>query len=92
MTDGKHCLKSWSATQFVTALSSGEAEYCGVVKGGTVLLGAVRMAKDLGVELKGQIYTDNLAAKGIANRRGLGKTRHIHTNNLWIQERLHCGD
>ena len=50
------------------------------------------MAKDLGIELKGRIHTDSSAAKGIANRRGLGKTRHIHVNYLWIQERLHAGD
>ncbi len=50
------------------------------------------MARDLGVELKARIHTDSSAAKGIANRRGLGKTRHIHVNYLWIQERLHSGD
>ena len=50
------------------------------------------MAKDLGITVKGRIHTDSSAAKGIANRRGLGKTRHIHVNYLWIQERLHSGD
>ena len=56
------------------------------------MLGAMSMAKDLGISLKGRIHTDSSAAKGIANRRGLGKTRHIHVNYLWIQERLHAGD
>ncbi len=92
LTFGKHCLKTWSATQAVIALSSGEAEYYGVVKGGSVLLGAMSMAKDLGIELKGRIFTDSSAAKGIASRRVLGKTRHIHVNYLWIQERLNSGD
>ncbi len=92
LTYGKHCIKSWSTTQAVIALSSGEAEYYGVVKGGSVLLGAISMAKDLGVELKGRVYTDSSTAKGIASRRGLGKTRHIHVNYLWSQERLHSGD
>ena len=92
LTFGKHCLKSWSTTQAVIALSSGEAEYYGVVKGGSVLLGAISMARDLGIELKGRIYTDSSAAKGIASRRGLGKTRHIHVNYLWIQERIHSND
>ena len=73
-------------------MSSGEAEYYGVVKGGSVLLGAISMAKDLGVELKGRIYTDSSAAKGIASLRCLGKARHIHVNYLWIQERLNSGD
>ncbi len=92
LTFGKHCLKTWSTTQAVIALSSGEAEFCGVVKGGSVLLGAISMARDLGIELKGRIHTDSSAAKGIANRRGLGKMRHIHVNYLWIQERLQAGD
>ena len=47
LTFGKHCLKTWSTTQAVIALSSGEAEYYGVVKGGSVLLGAISLAKDL---------------------------------------------
>ena len=34
LTFGKHCLKTWSTTQAVIALSSGEAEYYGVVKEG----------------------------------------------------------
>ncbi len=89
---GKHCLKTWSTTQAVIALPSGEAEYYGVVKGGSVLLGAISMAKDLGNELKGRIFTDSSAVKGIANKRGLGKTRHIHFNYLWIQERVNSGD
>ncbi len=68
LTFGKHCIKSWSTTQSVIALSSGEAEYYGIVRGGSVLLGAISMARDLGIETKGQIHTDSTAAKGIANR------------------------
>ena len=85
LTLGKHCLKSWSTTQAVTALSSGEAEYYGVVKGGSVLLGDISLCKDLGLDMKGRIHTDSSAAIGIANRRGLGKTKQIDTNFLWIQ-------
>ena len=32
--------------------------------------------------------TDSSAAKGMALRRGLGKTRHVDTCYLWVQERL----
>ncbi len=42
--------------------------------------------------MKGRIFTDSSAAKGISNRRGLGKTKHIDTVFLWVQERLHSGD
>ena len=37
-------------------------------------------------------YTDSSEAKGMVNRRGLGKTRHINTNYLWVQERVRNGD
>ena len=50
------------------------------------------MAKDLGLNLKGRVHTDSSAAKGIASRRGLGKTRHIDTQFLWVQERIQAGD
>ena len=41
--------------------------------------------------MQGRIRTDSSAAKGIASRRGLGKTRHIDTQFLWVQERLQPG-
>ena len=36
---GQHLIKAWSATQASIALSSGEAEYCGVVRGTGVAFG-----------------------------------------------------
>ena len=57
-----------------------------------MLLGLISLAADLGIKLKGRIHTDSTAARGICNRRGLGKTRHIHTQYLWVQERLQAGD
>ena len=73
-------IKTWSTTQSVIALSSGEAEYYGMVKGGSVALGIQSMMKDMGtdrdVRIGVKIHTDASAAKGIATRRGLGKVRH----------------
>ena len=89
---GGCCIKSWSSTQSLIDLSSGESEYYGVVKGASVGLGVQAMLKDLGIELSLEILTDASAAKGIASRRGLGKTRHIHVHYLWVQERVACGD
>ena len=40
----------------------------------------------------GEVNTDASAAKGMANRRGLGKVRHIAVNQLWIQDRVAKGD
>ena len=50
------------------------------------------MLGDFGVVVTIKINTDASAAKGIANRRGLGKVRHIAVNQLWIQDRIARGD
>ncbi len=42
--------------------------------------------------MRARAHTDSSAAKGITSRRGLGKTRHIHTQYLWVQERRAAGD
>ena len=46
---GGHLIKSWSTTQDLIALSSGEAEYYGLVKGSAIGLGIRSMMRDLGV-------------------------------------------
>ena len=88
-----HLIKSWSTTQTVIALSSGEAEYYGLVKAAAQGMGAKAMLMDFGVDIKEPIdvMSDASAAIGIAQRRGMGKVRHIETNQLWLQERVITG-
>jgi len=92
ITIGDHVIKSWSNTQSVIALSSGEAEYYGMVKGASMALGIRSMLADLGVSLQIRLRTDASAAKGIATRRGLGKVRHIEVNQLWLQDKVNTGE
>ena len=89
---GSHLVKSWCSTQPIVSLSSGEAEYYGIVKGASVGLGLRSILKDLGVEVAIRVNTDASAATGMANREGLGKVRHIEVNRLWIQDRAANGD
>ena len=89
---GQHCLKTWSSTQAIIALSSGEAEYYGVVKATSTGLGCKSLMADLGQNTQLTVHTDAEAAKGIASRMGLGKTRHIQVHYLWVQERIRNGD
>ena len=89
---GDHCLKSWSHTQKVIALSSGEAEYYGLVKSGSQGLGIRALLGDLGVGRTVILNTDASAAIGIASRHGLGKVRHIEVSQLWPQQRVAKGD
>ena len=85
---GTHVVKAWSVTQAVVALSSGEAEYYGLVRGGSVALGLRSVLSDLGMDMSVCIKSDASAAIGIASRRGLGKVRHIEVNQLWLQEKV----
>ena len=72
---GSHVLKGWSATQRVIALSSGEAEYYGLVKGASMVLGVKSMHKEMGLPVRVRVNTDASAAKaGASGKRGsLGK-------------------
>ena len=89
---GNHMVKSWCSTQAIVSLSSGEAEYYGIVKGGSSGLGLKSMLEDFGVKVTIRVNIDASAAKGMASRRGLGKVRHIAVNQLWIQDRIARGD
>ena len=88
---GKHCIKAWSVSQQVIALSSGEAEYYGMVKGASNTLGLAGMLSDMGVNVRICLSTDSSAAKGIGNRRGLGQVRHIELADFWLQEQTARG-
>ena len=96
---GTRCIKTWSVNQGSIALSSGEAEYYGAVRGATQALGIVAQLKDMGIEAAADIAVkpgielcvDASAAVGIASRWGLGKQRHIELNELWLQDMVARG-
>ena len=83
---GGHCIKAWSKTQAVVATSSAEAELYAVVRGATESLGVATLYHDFGQDIKLQMHIDAMAAKGILERQGLSKVRHIDVNVLWLQE------
>ena len=83
---GSHTLRSWSSTQPTIALSSGEAELYSIVKGATLSKGMMSLGLDFGMNLGTHLQTDSTAAIGIVHRKGLGRTRHINVQYLWLQE------
>ena len=89
---GRHCLTHWSSTQGTIALSSGEAELAGIAKGATHALGFCSMSKDLDLPFTISLYSDAIAAIGIARRRGIGRVRHLSTTDLWVQEKVRTGE
>ena len=62
-----------------------------MVRGAAECMGTQSLLGDLEVEAKIKILEDSSAAKGIAERTGLGKVRHIEVNQLWIQEKVRDG-
>ena len=81
---GRHCIRTWSSTQPSGTLSSGEAEYYGLVNAADAGLGYQSLLNDVGLNLPITAWTDSSAALGIASRSGLGKLRHLETHT-------HCG-
>jgi len=67
------CLTTWSPTQVVRALSSGEADYYAALKGASVALGFRSMAADLVEYVKLFLRSDSSAALGIKAVVGLAR-------------------
>ena len=44
------------------------------------------MFRDFGEKLEASLQVDASAAIGIAQRKGLGKVRHLDCQSLWIQD------
>ena len=91
---GSHCMKTWSATQGAYALSSAEAEFYGMVEGVTRAKGLRTLAFELGFRSLRNVIklgTDSSAAKIFVSRRGLGKMRHLHIIDFWLQEEVEHG-
>ena len=88
---GIHVVKSWSSTQKIIALSVGEVEYYGMVKGATMGIGIKSLLGDMGIDKRQvhvNVYTDSSTAKSIASRKGTGNARHIEVCQLWIQQEV----
>ena len=62
---GTHVLKTWSKTQSLIALSSGESEFYAALKTSAEALGLMSILKDLGMRVKGKVLGDASAALGI---------------------------
>ena len=49
-------------------------------------LGIKTLCKDLGSDVGITLELDAIAAKGILDRQGIAKVRHLDVNCLWFQE------
>ena len=58
---GKHLLRHMSCLQTLVALSSGEAEYCALIRGACTSLGIQSHYQDWMIDVPTQIYSDSSA-------------------------------
>ena len=85
------CLKAWSTTQTAVAMSSGEAEYYAAVRGSAEGLAFQSMCRDVGAGVRVRVHTDSTACRGVCNRRGIGRIRHMDVALLWLQDHVRSG-
>ena len=71
--------------QALIALSSGEAEYYGLVSATPQMLGLQSRLLDLGLKFNAHVWMDATAGTAIGSRGGLGRVKHIDTVFLWVQ-------
>ncbi|CAE7232609.1 unnamed protein product [Symbiodinium sp. CCMP2592] len=86
---GGSLLSSMVRSQRSIALSSGESEYIALVAGaaeGIYLADCVRFFVNGAYEVELRSRTDSSACKGITQRLGCGRIRHIACNMLWVQQ------
>ena len=88
---GGHVMETWSTIQNTIALSSGEAELYALTKAAAQALGLMSILNDFGIKVNSRLFTDSTAAIGIVHREGLGRTRHIRVQYLWLQEKVNNG-
>ena len=75
---GRHLLSFWSKLQGGVALSSGEAELTSLTKGASELFCITNMINGLtGSHLVGTCKCDSSAARGTAQRVGVGQLKHV---------------
>ena len=89
---GKHLLRHMSCLQTLVASSSGEAEYCALIRRACTSSGIQSHYQDWMTYVPVQFYSDSSAARSVARRRGIGgRLRHLQTRHLWLQSRVVLG-
>ena len=82
---GGSTVSTYCKRQAVIALSSGEAEYFGLVSATSQMLGLQSILLDCGWKFNAHVWMDATAGIAIGSRRGLGRVKHIDTVFLWVQ-------
>ena len=76
----------------MVSLSSAEAELHAICKCSLEGLCIANMCTELHQDCALRVLTDSSAAKGIVQRQGAGKVKHLDVKTLWVQEKEANGD
>ena len=82
---GNSTVSTYCKGQAVIALSSGEAEYYGLVSATSQMLGLQRILLDWGWKFNVHVWMDATAGIAIESRRRLGRVKQIDTVFLCVQ-------
>ena len=85
---GLHMWDCYSATQATIALSSAESEFYATGSATARGLQCKVHLSETERPCELDVYSDSTAARGMCQRTGVGKVRHLELRFLWIQERL----
>ena len=84
---GKNTIRTHCKSEAVMAVSSGEAEYYGVVSGLCQgLCEQFSFLRDWGITIPMVGFMDAITGLAIGSRHGLGRVKHVDTVFLWAQE------
>ena len=82
---GSHCIKSWSKTPSLVALSSAESELYATMKASAEAMGFQSVIRDLVTIVDHGRVQRRQRSLGVIQRQGLGRLRHLDGNFLLVQ-------
>ena len=85
---GNCLIYSYARSLQMLCLSSGEAEFNGGVAACSEGIFTKEIFGFVGSPLKMEVYLDSSAARGVFQRQGVGRIRHLEVKSLWVQEAL----
>ena len=78
----------WEAGDEPLVCTIAWAELAEAMRAAAQVLGMFSLIADVGIAVSCDVFSGSTVAIGIASREGLGRTRHIRVQRLWIQEKV----
>ena len=82
---GEHVLDVVCSKQDVVSLSAPECEFYAMTNGGAH---TKNIFSDLQIDVSVRLETNSTSASSIFRRRGVGRLRHLHMKELWLQDQV----